>query len=251
VGGEQGVRDLNRRRVAKAKSHKASPAELREAKVRLKEIEEELRAVPLAPETKRGEDRERRYTRILRLRALREDFEQRFPYDKRPHANSLLLSLVMFVSSFAVCACMVGSVVGGYNLLTAKPDPTGTGGVFWDGVTSQDYASVHDSYLSPTLRVQQKTDTFVLTARQTDSDYGIVTNAVFIKKQVNSSGDTAALTYTVTRGTATTYPVTLTLTLFNGTWGISDLGATFQPTQAGVPAASPTPTPSPTATPAN
>ena len=73
------MRDLNRRRIAKAKSHKASPRELREAKIRLKEIEEELRTVPLAPETKRGEDRERRYTRILRLRALREDFEQRFP----------------------------------------------------------------------------------------------------------------------------------------------------------------------------
>ena len=72
VAGERRVRDLNRRRVARAKSHKASPRELREAKVRLKEIEEELRTVPLAPETKRGEDRERRYTRILRLRALRE-----------------------------------------------------------------------------------------------------------------------------------------------------------------------------------
>ena len=249
MAGERRVRDLNRRRVARAKSHKASPRELREAKVRLKEIEEELRTVPLAPETKRGEDRERRYTRILRLRALREDFEQRFPYDKRPHANSLMLSLVMFVSAFAVCACLAGTVVGGYNLLTAKPDPAGTGGVFWDSVTSQDYGTVHDSYLSPTLRVQQKTDTFVLSARQADTDYGPVTNAVLTKKQVNSSNDVAALTYTVTRGTSTTYPVTLTLTIFNNVWGINDLGATFQPNQAGVPAPSPTPTESPTATP--
>jgi hypothetical protein len=242
------VRDLNRRRIAKAKSHKASPKELREAKERLKEIEEELRTVPLAPETKRGEDRERRYTRVLRLRALREDFEQRFPYDKRPHANSLMLSLVMFVSAFAVCACMAGSVVGGYNLLTAKPDPVGTGGVFWDSITSQDYATAHDSYLSPTLRVQQKTDTFVLTARQTDTDYGPVNNVTFVKKQVNSSNDVAQLSYTITRGASTTYPVTLTLTLFNNVWGINDLGATFQPTEAGVPAVTPSVSPSPTAT---
>jgi hypothetical protein len=244
------VRDLNRRRVARAKSHKASPRELREAKVRLKEIEDELRTVPLAPETKRGEDRARRYTRVLRLRALREDFEQRFPYDKRPHANSLMLSLVMFVSAFAVCACLTGTIVGGYNLLTAKPDPAGTAGVFWDSVTSQDYATVHDSYLSPTLRVQQKTDTFVLSARQADTDYGPVTNAVLTKKQVNSNNDVAALSYTVTRGTSITYPVILTLTIFNNVWGINDLGATFQPNQAGVPAPSPTPTESPTATPA-
>jgi hypothetical protein len=242
------VRDLNRRRVAKAKSHKASPRELREAKIRLKEIEDELRTVPLAPETKRGEDRARRYMRILRLRALREDFEQRFPYDKRPHANSLLLSLVMFVSAFAVCACLAGSVVGGYNLLTAKPDPVGTGSVFWDSVMGQHYADVHDSYLSPTLRVQQKTDSFVLMAGQVDTDYGPVNDAVLTDKKVNSSNDVATLTYTVTRGTATTYPVTLTLTLFNGAWGINDLGATFQPTLAGVPAVTPTPSPSPTAT---
>jgi hypothetical protein len=248
-----GVRDLNRRRVAKAKSHKASPRELREAKIRLKEIEEELRTVPIAPETKRGEDRERRYSRILRLRALREDFEQRFPYDKRPHGNSLLLSLVMFVSAFAVCACLAGSVVGGYNLLTAKPDPAGTGGVFWDSVISQDYATIHDSYLSPTLRVQQQTDTFVLTARRADGDYGAVSNATLTKEQVNNNTDSAALTYTVTRGTGTTYPVTITLTLFNNVWGINDLGATFQPNLAGVPEPTPvaTPSPSPTATETN
>jgi hypothetical protein len=72
---------------------------------------------------------------------------------------------------------------------------------------------------------------------------------VLTKKQVNSNNDVAALTYTVTRGTSTTYPVTLTLTIFNNVWGINDLGATFQPNQAGVPAPSPTPTESPTATP--
>jgi hypothetical protein len=243
------VRDLNRRRIAKAKSHKASPRELREAKQRLKELEQELRTVSIAPETKRGEDRARRYTRVLRLRALREDFEQRFPYDKRPHANSLVLSLVMFVSAFAVCACLAGTVVGGYNLLTAKPDPTGTGASFWDSVTSQDYATAHDSYLSPTLRVQQKTDSFVLQARQTDTDFGPVTNATLTKKQVNSSNDSATLLYTVTRGTSTTYPVTLTLTIFNGAWGVSELGATFQPTLTGVPAPSPTASPSPSVTP--
>jgi hypothetical protein len=243
------VRDLNRRRVAKAKSHKASPAELREAKIRLKEIEQEIRTVPIAPETRRGEDRERRYTRVLRLRALREDFDQRFPYDKRPHANSLLLSLVMFVSAFAVCACLAGSVVGGYNLLTAKPDPTATGSGFWDSMTNQDYATLHDTYLSPTLRVQQKTDSFVLQARQTDTDFGPVTDATLTKKNVPNNGETATLIYTVTRGTKTTYPVTLTLTLFNGTWGVNDMGATMQPTLAGVPAPSPTASPSLTATP--
>jgi hypothetical protein len=243
------VRDLNRRRVAKAKSHKASPAELREAKIRLKEIEQEIRTVPIAPETRRGEDRERRYTRVLRLRALREDFDQRFPYDKRPHANSLLLSLVMFVSAFAVCACLAGSVVGGYNLLTAKPDPTATGSGFWDSMTNQDYATLHDTYLSPTLRVQQKTDSFVLQARQTDTDFGPVTDATLTKKKVPNNGETATLIYTVTRGTKTTYPVTLTLTLFNGTWGVNDLGATMQPTLAGAPAPSPTASPSLTATP--
>lgn len=243
------MRDRNRRRVARAKSHRASPAELREAQLRVKEIEQEMREVPLNPETRQGEERERRYERVLRIRALREDFEETHPYDKRPHANGLLLTLVMFVSAFLLCACIAGSAYAGVHILTDKPDPVAFMTGFWDKMETQDYSTIHSTYLGPTLRVQKQKEIFVSEARQADIDFGPVTDAVVTNSQVSAS--TATLTYKMTRNGKVTYSTQITLAIANGSWGVTDLGATLSPTKAGIPAP-PTPTvPPPTATPKN
>jgi hypothetical protein len=246
------VRENNRRKMARIKSRRASARELREAKMRLKEIEQEFKYIPLRPETKRGEDREARYTRILRLRSMRAQFEAVHPIDKRPHANSILLSLVMIVSTLLFCACTGGVAYASLKFLTQKPDPIATANDFWSNMktaNSDSYATVFQNDFSPTLRAQQTQKQFSDAATQTDVDYGPVTNAVLTAQQV--TGSTASLSYNVTRVSPltqkkTTYQTTLGMELFSGAWTVSDLGATIDPTQAG--AGSPTGTPSPTAT---
>ncbi|MGH2503303.1 MAG: hypothetical protein ACRDID_12420, partial [Ktedonobacterales bacterium] len=69
----------------------------------------------------------------------------------------------------------------------------------------------------------------------------------------SQSGDTKtneSYVYLVTRqktgGKPITYKVTITLALANNTWGLTDVGASIFPTEAGVkPVSTPTPTPTP------
>lgn len=250
------MRDNSRRRMARARSHRASARELREAKERLKELDLEMHAIPLLDETKRGEPREARYARVLKLRALRQTFDQQHPYDKRPHANGLLLSMVLVVASFVFCAAVGVTAYGSYRFLTDKPDPVTTASGFWNDMQNQQYQDAWANFFSPTLRVQEPLNTFSNDAQSADAGYGNVTAAVLCATttptcsgpQLDASSDT--LTYRVTRtlqsGKSTTYTTTITLELFNGTWGVSDLGAAIAPSQAG--ATGPT-SPSPTATP--
>ena len=243
------MRENSRRTIARARSRHATARELREAQLRIKEIEEEMREIPLLPETTKGEVREDRYARVLKLRVLREEFEASHPYDKRPHANGALLSIVLVVASFILCAAVGLTTYGVYRLLTTKPDPVAAAANFWNDIQNQQYADAHENFLSPTLRVQQAQTLFVTQAQTADSTYGDVTAAVLQSEQTDAN--TATLTYKVTRtlpsSKATTYNDTLVLQLFQGDWGINDLGATIDPTLA--TNAPPAPTASPTATP--
>jgi hypothetical protein len=243
--------------MARARSHRASARELQEAQLRLKEIEAEMREIPLRDETTRGEEREARYARVLKLRTLRQAFEVQHPYDKRPHANSLLLSLVLVVASFVFCAAVGLTAYGSYRFLTDKPDPTTTASGFWSDMQSQAYQDAWANFFSPTLRVQEPQSTFTQDAQKADAGYGNVTAAVLCitntppcaGPKLDASSDT--LTYTVTRtlpsGKTTKYTTAIQLELFNGSWGVSDLGAAIAPSQAG--ATGPAVTPSPTTKP--
>jgi hypothetical protein len=244
------MRDRARQRaMAEAKSHRASPEELREASKRLKEIEDELSQRDLLPETKQGEERERRYARLLRIRSLRDEFQSERPLEELNASRSLLLAIVMTVASFLLCAGCAGGAFFALQLANQKPDPTVTTANFWDNMEHQQYAQIHNSELSPTLRVRNDESTFVSQANQADKDYGQVASAV-ATGQAGDMTKTAQLTYAVTRGNHT-YNVTLTLSTHSGTWGIDDLGAAIDPSSAGVPSPTPTLTPSesPTTTP--
>ncbi len=250
------MRDRARRRgVALAKSHRATPEELGQASQRVKELEQELRQIELLPETKRGESRENRYSRLLRLRSLRADFSRTRPLDTSDQPNSLILVLVMFVASFILCTGCAGGMFAAVQFLQQKPNPDTVASAFWDDMEHQRYNDIHTNYLSPTLRVQYDQDTFVSQASEVDTSFGLVTSAVLSKSVITQAKtsdqvDQATLTYIVTRGTKTTYAVTLVMTMHAGSWGIDDLGAAIDPTRAGVPAP-PTPTPpaAPTDTP--
>lgn len=249
------MRDRTRRRVlAEAKSHLASPEELREAPKRVKELEEELRQIELSPEARNGEEREHRYSRLLRLRSLREEFQMLRPLDVPKQPNSILLTLVMFVASFMLCSTCVVGVFVGLQFVHQKPDPNATASGFWFDMEQQNYLQLQSTYLSPTLRVQFDQSTFISDASYADSAFGKVTNAVQTK-QTGDMNTTAIYTYVVTRTLDTrniSYTTTLTLELHGGTWGVEDMGATLDPTKAGIPAPAtpvPTDTPSPDATP--
>ena len=77
------MRDRARQRaMAEAKSHRATAEELRDAGKRVKELEQELlTTIQLQPETTQGEDRRQRYSRLLRLRAMRDDFTSGRPLE--------------------------------------------------------------------------------------------------------------------------------------------------------------------------
>ncbi len=89
---------------------------------------------------------------------------------------------------------------------------------------------------------------FVTEASQADSDFGKVISAVQTSQPAGDLNQTVTINYQVTRGTKNVYPVTLTLTLHSGAWGIDDMGAAINPTSAGLKAPDPTPTPSPNPT---
>lgn len=240
------MRERTRRRVvAEAKSHRATPEELREAPKRVKELEQELLDMPLTEEAKKGESREHRYARLLRLRAMREDFASVRAPILGDHANGLLLSLVMTVASFLLCAFCAGGVYFGLLLLNQKPNPTDTAAVFWQTVEARNYDQVK-GLLSPTERVTLKDD-LVTTANDADQNFGQVTNAV-IASQPTITTDTALIIYEVTRGKSTKYKCTLHLVLRGGTWQVDSVDSAFDPTLAGLPAPKTTPSPSPSAT---
>lgn len=245
------MRDRNRRMVAEAKSHRASPEELREAKKRIKEIEEELRQIELQDQTKRGEDRAERFERVVRLREMREEFMSMVPPSTPSRPNSILLALVMFVCSFMLCAFCAVSGYAGLNLINQKPDPSTTGSNFWTAVEAQKYDTVEQVLFSPTLRLQLPIDTLVAQANLADSKYGGVTDATYIKTTGNQTTN-ATLNYSVTRvngdGKKSVYTVKLGMSMFNRTWVISDVDTAFDPAAAGVPAPKGSAAPSPTVT---
>ena len=248
------MREFNRRQVAAARSRRATPEELREARERLKDIDAELHQMELLPETKNGEEREQRYERVLRLRAMRDEFARKVPPQKPHHANGILLSLFMLVGSILICGVCAGGSFYALRFITQKPDPTATSSGFWDDMKNQDYVDLHENLLYPTLRVQRSTDIFVSDARSTDALYGKVTDAQLISVPSDATQvENVKITYAVTRGNKIHYNVTLSLQLHTNTWGISDFGTAFAPSGPGVPTIQPTPTvnpeESPTATP--
>ena len=244
------MRDRARQKaMAEAKSHRATPDELRDASKRVKELEQELlTSIELQPETKQGEDRLERYSRLLRLRALRDDFMSERPL-RADHPNGLIHALVMAVASFMLCGFCSGGALVGLQVLNYKPNPIDTATAFWEAVENQNYALIHTDYLSPTLRVQYDDPTeFATMAQASDTYYGLVTN-FSLYKQAGDLTQTAVLTYIVTRGngrSAKNYYATLTLVVHAGSWGINDLGSSLDPSVDGSLPAPPTPTPSPT-----
>ena len=244
------MREFNRRQVAAARSRRATPEELREARERLKDIDAELHQMELLPETKNGEEREQRYERVLRLRAMRDEFARKVPPQKPHHANGILLSLFMLVGSILICGVCAGGSFYALRFITQKPDPTATSSGFWDDMKNQDYVDLHENLLYPTLRVQRSTDIFVSDARSTDALYGKVTDAQLISVPSDATQvENVKITYAVTRGNKIHYNVTLSLQLHTNTWGISDFGTAFAPSGPGVPNIQPTPTVNPDETP--
>lgn len=238
------MRDRTRQRMlAQARSHRATPEELREAGKRVKEIEQEFRQLDLNPETRHGEERSERYSRLLRLREMREDFQTSRPLEMPKQPNSYLLAIVMTVASFMLCASCVLGGIAGLQLVHQKPDPMAAASGFWYDMQNQRYTDLQSTYLSPTLRVQYESQ-FLTLANTADQEFGIVTNAT-LTKQAGDMTSSAQLTYVVTRTNHITYTTTIVLTLHSGTWGVDDLGATIDPTKAGIPAPATTPTPVP------
>jgi hypothetical protein len=225
------MREFNRRSAGASGTH-ATPAELRDATQRHKELQDELRQMELAPETRNGEDRLDRYERELRLRAMREDFQAVAETPPPQQRGGVALALVMTVASFLLCAFCAGGTYFGLILLNQKPDARATADGFWSTMESPDYLTAHDSYLTPVFRFQLPVDEFNKEATAADASDGRITSVVF-KQQTTSGSSQSSLTYQVTRagtnGKPVNYTVTLTLQLAQNAWGISDLGKTLTP----------------------
>jgi hypothetical protein len=249
------VRDINRSRMAAAvKSRRATPDELREARNRVKEIDAELRQLELSPETKHGEDRERRYERVLRLRQMREEFTSRYPALEQRGPNSLILAVAMTIMSFLTCAFCAGGFYFAYNALTFNPGPSSVATSFWSDLQAQNYQDAYSNMLSPALRGQITLQQFLSDAQQADTDYGPVTNVTLVSPLPSNSSTNVKLIYKVTRkkgGASVTYDATVLMALQGNTWGITDLGASIYPTLGGVKPVpdSGTPTANPSTTP--
>ena len=249
------MRDINRSRMAAAaKSRRATPEELREARNRVKEIDAELRQLELTPETTRGEDREQRYDRVLRLRQMREEFTSRFPTLEQTGTNSIVLAAAMTIMSFLTCAFCTGGFYFAYSALTFNPGPSSVATTFWSDLQTQNYQDAYSNTLNATLRGQMTQQQFLADAQQADTDYGPVTNATLVTQPGNQTSN-AKLVYKVTRqkkgGAPIIYNATIQMVTQANVWGVSDLGASIYPTLGGVQAApgSQTPTASPSATP--
>ena len=224
------MREIGRGDLARAKSARATPGELREASQRYKEIQGELRQMGLAPETTQGEERLDRYEREQRLRAMRDDFQDATGTYPRPQRNSALLALVMTVASFLMCAFCGGSTYFGLQLLNQKPSATDVASGFWSAMEAKDYQTAHDAYLGPTLTQQLPVQAFTTQAQQTDAQQGPVCAAT-LTQQATLSATSVSLTYAVTRtdsqNTKHLTNVTLVLDQARGNWGIADIGTLF------------------------
>ncbi len=242
------MRDRARQRaLAEAKSHRASAEELRDAGKRVKELEQELlTTIQIQPETTQGEERRQRYSRLLRIRAMRDEFTRGRPLEA-DHPNGLLLAVVMGVAAFMLCGFCAGGTLVGLQVLTYKPSPLATGTAFWQDVEQQNYFLITSNLLSPTLRVEYSdaTQNFENMAQQTDSYYGPVTSFTLIGEGGDMT-ESASLTYSVTRGTNKVYKATLGLVLYAGNWGVNDLGSSLDPSVNNSLPPPPTPSPSPT-----
>ena len=176
------MRDRARQRaLAEAKSHRATAEELRDAGKRVKELEQELlTTIQIQPETTQGEERRQRYSRLLRIRAMRDEFTRGRPLEA-DHPNGLLLAVIMGVAAFMLCGFCAGGTLVGLQVLTYKPSPLATGSAFWQDVEQQNYPFITSSLLSPTLRVEYNDPTkFEDMAHQADSYYGPVTSFTLI-----------------------------------------------------------------------
>lgn len=243
------MRDRARQRAAaEAKSHRASPEELREAAKRVKEIEAELGKMDLQPETKVGETRQQRYARVLRLRSMREEFQGDRRLEALSAPRSMMLALVMTVASFLLCTFCLGGTYFALQIVNQKPDPATTVQNFWDDMKAQNYVDLHDNLLSPTLRVQLDQARFSAQASQSDNDFGQVTGFTLLR-QTGDMKNTENYTFSVVRGNHLTYQVTLVLVFHGSSWGVDDLGAAIDPTVAGVPTPAVKPTEVPSTTP--
>lgn len=242
------MRDRARQRAAaEAKSHRASPEELREAGKRVKELEAELSKLEIQPETKGGEARQQRYARVLRLRSMREDFQGDRPLEQLNAPRSMMVALVMTVASFLLCAFCVGGSYFALQIVNQKPDPAATVQNFWDDMEHKNYVDLHDNYLSPTLRVSLDQARFSAQASAADTAFGPVTSYTLLK-QAGDMKNSETYTFSVVRGNHLTYQATLVLVFHGSSWGVDDLGASVDPTVAGVPAPTVAPTAAPTDT---
>src|SRR5215469_7538020 len=226
------MRDRARQRaMAEAKSHRASAEELRDASKRVKELEQELlTSIQLQPETRQGEDRRERYSRLLRLRALRDNFISERPLEV-DHPSGFILAIVMTVAAFMLCGFCAGGALLGIQALNYKPSAIDTATAFWENVEQQNYANIRGNYLSPTLRVvYDNPSDFTTLAQTSDTYYGPVTSFTLIQESGNMTQQ-ASLTYSVTRGTSRHYTATLVLILYAGSWGVNDLGSSLDPSE--------------------
>lgn len=246
------MRDINRSRMAAAaRSRRATPKELRDARARVKEIDAELRRLDLSPETKRGEEREQRYERVVRLRQMRDEFTSRFPSLERRNANSLVLAAVMTIMSVLTCAFCAGGFYFAYSALTFNPGPSAVATNFWSDLESQSYQDAYSNMLSSTLRNEITQQQFMSDAQQADADYGPLISATLVSQPSNPT-NTAKLVYKITRQKKGDKPVvynaTIQMTTVASVWGVTDLGASIYPTLGGAkPVVTITPTPSLTA----
>jgi hypothetical protein len=249
------VRDINRSRLAAAaKSSRATPDELRDARSRIKEIDAELRSLELTPETKHGEEREQRYERVLRLRQMREEFTSRYPALERRGLNSLALAAAMTIMSILTCAFCVGGFYFAYSALTFNPGPSSVATSYWTDLQTQGYQDAYSNMLSANLRGQLTQQQFLADAQQADTDYGPVISATLVS-QTGDLQTSAKLVYQVTRQKKGQAPIkynaTIQMASTANVWGITDLGASIYPTLGGVKPipGSGTPTVSPSTTP--
>lgn len=242
------MRDRVRQRaMAEAKSHRATAEELRDAGRRVKELEQELlTTIQLQPETKQGENRSQRYSRLLRLRVLRDNFISGRLLEE-DHPNGFILAIVMTVAAFMLCGFCSGGALLGLQVLNYKPSAIDTATAFWQNVEQQNYALVRSNDLSPTLRVvYDNPSDFTALAQASDTYYGPVTS--FTLTQESDTPQQATLTYTVTRGTSKHYTTVLVLILYGGSWGVNDLGSSLDPSENNSLPPPPTPSSSPAAT---
>jgi hypothetical protein len=240
--------------AAVAKRRRATPDELREARNRVKEIDAELRQLDLLPETTRGEDREQRYGRVLRLRQMREQFTSRYPALEQQGMNSIVLAAVMAILSLLTCVFCGGGFYFAYSALTFNPGPDSVATAFWSDIEAQNYQDAYSNTLGSTLRGQVNLQQFLSDAQQADTDYGPVTAETLTSSPGNPT-TSATLVYKVTRQKKgqppTTYNATILMSTQANVWGITDLGASIYPTLGGVKPVpdSGTPSPSPSTTP--